>query len=95
METSNQLEPGTDKKYVASVPMHHCVLATVITQSQLHVQIKHSLANLLGCGENNEPWYNVYACTLGPALLCIILLILFFSSAPKITYYDKYSILCT
>ena len=26
--------------------MHHPVLATVITQSQMHVQIKHSLAHL-------------------------------------------------
>ena len=26
--------------------MHHPVLATVITQSQIHVQIKHSLAHL-------------------------------------------------
>ena len=26
--------------------MHHPVLATVITQTQLHVQIKHSLAHL-------------------------------------------------
>ena len=26
--------------------MHHTVLATVITQSQMHVQIKHSLAHL-------------------------------------------------
>ena len=26
--------------------MHHPVLATVITQSQMHVQIKNSLANL-------------------------------------------------
>ena len=28
------------------IPMHYPVLATVITQSQIHVQIKHSLANL-------------------------------------------------
>ena len=26
--------------------MHHPVLATVITQSKMHVQIKHSLAHL-------------------------------------------------
>ena len=26
--------------------MHHPVLATVITQGQMHVQIKHSLAHL-------------------------------------------------
>ena len=26
--------------------MHHRVLATVITQNQMHVQIKHSLAHL-------------------------------------------------
>ena len=27
--------------------MHHTVLATVVTQSQMHVQIKHSLAYLV------------------------------------------------
>ena len=69
MEASNQLEPGTDKKQLS---IHYCVLATVITQSQLHIQMKYSLANLLGCGANIELWYNAYACTLGPALLCLI-----------------------
>ena len=43
METSNQLEPLTDKKWL---PMHHPVLATVVTQSQMHVQIRHPLVNL-------------------------------------------------
>ena len=43
METSNQLELVTDKK---QLPMHHPVLATGITQSQMHVQIKYSLAHL-------------------------------------------------
>ena len=43
-ETSNQLEPVTDKKLL---PMHHSVLASVIIQNfQMHVQIKHSLGNL-------------------------------------------------
>ena len=41
METSKQLEPVTDKKYLH---MHQPVLATVMTQ--LHVQIKNSLAHL-------------------------------------------------
>ena len=27
-------------------PMHHPVLVTVVTQSQMHVQINHSLAHL-------------------------------------------------
>ena len=40
METSNQLEPVTDKKWL---PMPHPVLATVVTQSQMHIQIRHSL----------------------------------------------------
>ena len=45
IETSNQLEfeSITDKKYLAK---HHPVLVTVITQSQMHVQIKHSLVHL-------------------------------------------------
>ena len=44
METSNQLEPATDKKLL---PMHHHVLASVIIQNfQMHVQIKHSLGRL-------------------------------------------------
>ena len=31
---------------LTEIPMHYPVLATVITQNQIHVQIKHSLANL-------------------------------------------------
>ena len=42
-QTSNQLEPVTRN---SQLPMHHPLLATVVTQSQMHVQIKHSVAHL-------------------------------------------------
>ena len=43
MEKFSKLALVTDKK---EPPIHYPVLAIVITQSQMHVQIKHSLAHL-------------------------------------------------
>ena len=42
-QISNQLEAVTRNDYLR---MHHPVLASIVTQSQMHVQIKHSLAYL-------------------------------------------------
>ena len=40
--------------------MHYPVLATVITQSQIHVQIKHSLANLQDIITTYFDWCKIY-----------------------------------
>ena len=40
--------------------MHHPVLATVVIQSQMHVQINHSLAHLATRFNPYFGWYKIY-----------------------------------